>query len=66
MTHAVGRQTAARALAQTAGFQRGALVAAGFSIAAALAAGFLLRRTEQTAASARPPKPAPEPTLRAA
>jgi hypothetical protein len=65
VTHAAGRQTAVRALAQTAGFQRGALVAAGFSIAAALAAGLLLRRAEQTAASARPPEPAPEPALSA-
>jgi EmrB/QacA subfamily drug resistance transporter len=65
VTHAAGSQTAVRALAQTAGFQRGALVAAGFSIAAALAAGLLLRRAEQTAASARPPEPAPEPALSA-
>ena len=63
--HAAGSQTAVRALAQTAGFQRGALVAAGFSIAAALAAGLLLWRAEQTAASARLP-PAPEPAVRAA
>jgi EmrB/QacA subfamily drug resistance transporter len=64
--HAAGSQAAVRALAQTAGFQRGALVAAGFSIAAALAAGLLLRRAEQTAASGRLPEPAPEPALRAA
>jgi EmrB/QacA subfamily drug resistance transporter len=63
--HAAGSQTAVRtALAQTAGFHRGALVAAGFSVAAALAAGLLLRRTEQAAASARLPEPAPEPAVR--
>jgi EmrB/QacA subfamily drug resistance transporter len=66
VTHAADSQTAVRALAQTAGFQRGALVAAGLSIAAALAAGLLLRRAERTAASARLPEPAPEPMLRAA
>jgi len=66
VTHAAGSQTAVRALAQTAGFQRGALVAAGLSIAAALAAGLLLRRAGQTAPSARLPEPAPEPMLRAA
>jgi hypothetical protein len=61
LTHAAGSQTAVRALVQTAGFQRGALVAAGFSIAAALAAGLLLRRAEKTAASGRPQEPAPDP-----
>jgi EmrB/QacA subfamily drug resistance transporter len=66
VTRAAGSQTAVRALAQTAGFQRGALVAAGFSIAAALAAGLLLRRAERTAASARPQEPAPEPAPSAA
>ena len=66
VTRVNGSQTALRALAQTAGFQRGALVAAGFSIAAALAAGLLLRRAERTAASARPQEPAPEPALSAA
>src|SRR3984885_8984651 len=65
ITRAAGSQPAVRALSQTAGFQRGALVAAGFSIAAALVAGLLLRRAEQTAASARLPAPAPEPALRA-
>jgi hypothetical protein len=66
VTQAAGSQPAIRVLSQTAGFQRGALVAAGFSIAAALAAGLLLRRAERTAASARLPEPAPEPALRAA
>jgi hypothetical protein len=66
VTHAVGRQTAVRALARTAGFQRGALVAAGLSIAAALAAGLLLRRAERTATPARLQEPAPEPARRAA
>jgi EmrB/QacA subfamily drug resistance transporter len=66
VTHATGSQTAVRALAQTAGFQRGALVAAGLSIAAALTAGLLLRRAERTAAAARPQEPMPEPELRAA
>jgi hypothetical protein len=61
-----GSQPAVRALAQTAGFQRGALVAAGFSIAAALVAGLMLRRAERAAAAARPQEPAPEPALRAA
>jgi EmrB/QacA subfamily drug resistance transporter len=64
--HAAGSQTAVRALAQTAGFQRGALVAAGFSIAAALAAGLLLRRAERIAASARPQEPTPESAVSAA
>jgi MFS family permease len=65
--HGAGSATAVRAaLAQTAGFHRGALVAAGFSVAAALAAGLLLRRAEQAAAPARVPEPAPEPSLRAA
>src|SRR3984893_10265877 len=66
VTRAAGSQPTVRALAQTAGFQRGALVAAGFSIAAALVAGLMLRRAERAAASARPQEPAPEPALRAA
>jgi predicted MFS family arabinose efflux permease len=66
VTRAVGSHTAVRAVAQTAGFQRGALVAAGFSIAAGLAAGLLLRRAEHNATSARVQEPAPEPALRAA
>jgi EmrB/QacA subfamily drug resistance transporter len=66
VTRAASSQAAVRALAHTADFQRGALVAAGFSIAAALAAGLLLRRAERTAASARLREPMPEPELRAA
>jgi EmrB/QacA subfamily drug resistance transporter len=66
VTHAAGSQAAVRALAHTAAFQRGALVAAGLSIAAALAAGLLLRRAERTATPARLREPTPEPALRAA
>jgi EmrB/QacA subfamily drug resistance transporter len=65
VTRAAGSQPAVRALSQTAGFQRGALVAAGFSIAAALVAGLLLRRAERAAASARRQEPTPEPALSA-
>ena len=65
ITHAAGSQTAVRVLAQTAGFQRGALVAAGLSIAAALTAGLLLRRAERAAAAARLQEPTPEPALSA-
>jgi EmrB/QacA subfamily drug resistance transporter len=64
VTHAGGNQMAVRALAQTAGFQRGALVAAGFSITAALVAGLLLRRAERAAAPGQ--EPVPEPALSAA
>jgi EmrB/QacA subfamily drug resistance transporter len=66
VTRAAGSQPAVRALSQTAGFQRGALVAAGFSIAAALVAGLLLRQAERTAAAARRQEPTPEPALSAA
>jgi hypothetical protein len=64
VTHADGNQMAVRALAQTAGFRRGALVAAGFSITAALVAGLLLRRAERAAPPGQ--EPAPEPALSAA
>jgi hypothetical protein len=52
-----GTGTAARAIAQTDGFHRGALVAAGFSVTAALAAGLVLRRAERAAASTTPSEP---------
>jgi EmrB/QacA subfamily drug resistance transporter len=61
-----GRRNAVQALAQTAGFHRGALVAAGFSVAAALIAGLLLRPAERTAASAVPSEPDAEPLAPAA
>jgi EmrB/QacA subfamily drug resistance transporter len=61
-----GTHTAARALAQTIGFHRGALVAAGFSVAAALAAGFLLRPAERTAAPVKPLESKTDPVRRAA
>jgi hypothetical protein len=48
---ASGGHSAVHALAQTAGFHRGALIAAGFDVAAALIAWLLLRPAERTAAS---------------
>jgi MFS family permease len=61
-----GRRSAVQALAQTAGFHRGALVAAGFSVAAALIALLLLRPAERTAASPVPSESDAEPLARAA
>jgi hypothetical protein len=63
---ASGTLRAAHALAQTAGFHRGALVAAGFSIAAALIAWFQLRPAERTAASPVPNESIAEPLVPAA
>ena len=61
-----GRRNAVQALAQTAGFHRGALVGAGFSVAAALIAWLLLRPAERTAASPVPSESDAEPLARAA
>jgi EmrB/QacA subfamily drug resistance transporter len=66
VTKAASSEPAARALAQTAGFQLGALVAAGFSITAVLAAWILLRPAERIAASPALDEPIPEPVLDAA
>ena len=57
---ASGSRSAVHALAQTAGYHRGALVAAGFSIAAALAARSLLRPAERATASPVPSEPTAE------
>jgi hypothetical protein len=59
-------ESAVHALAQTAGFHRGALVAAGFSIAAVLAAWFLLLPAERTVASPVPSESVAEPLVAAA
>jgi drug/metabolite transporter (DMT)-like permease len=55
----IGTEPGTDAVALTAGFQRGSLVAAGFSVAGALAAGLLLRRAERGAASVTTTKPVP-------
>jgi EmrB/QacA subfamily drug resistance transporter len=66
VTRRAGTQPVVHALAQTAGFRRGTLVAAGFSIAAALTGGLLLRRAEQPRALPVVAGAGSEPALRAA